>query len=67
MPIKELHEEEKRGARETAKLLKEVCKHLTNDGYCLQFNEICFYDEDMKLCPDYSPKYSIVKIKNDRK
>jgi len=42
---------------ETLEDLKEICEHIDElSGYCYEFKEACFY-EDQTLCSEYSPKW----------
>ncbi len=57
-----MDEKERREAiEEQLKRDKEECEHESYpSGECLEFNEMCFY-EDQTLCPEYGPKYKINK------
>ncbi len=56
MPTRKLTEEEKKEAREAGKRLKIECKHSKTNGECLEYNEMCYF-EDQEKCPKYSSKY----------
>ena len=60
---KKINKEESR--EERTKRLERGCEHESYpSGECLEFNEMCFY-EDQTLCPNYAPMY-INKNKNDK-
>jgi len=68
MPTRELNKDEMREAREAGRLLKEECAHCTLSGECLQFHEMCFYD-NQKECSNYESNYKssrLNKKQNDR-
>ena len=56
MPTREYTEKERREAKETGEELREECEHSTIGGECLEFGEMCFF-EDQKECSKYRPKF----------
>ena len=42
--------------KEMDERMKKACEHESLDGECLEYGEMCFY-EDQTLCPDYSLKW----------
>lgn len=63
MPTREYTEKERKEAEQAGEMLKKECGHSRLTGECLEYNEMCYF-EDQEKCPEYVPKDEVKNKKS---